>query len=147
MTLWCKPGAPGSLKTDNPSFNQEEHTIGTWNVRTVCQAGKAAQIAAEMRNYNVVLLGISEAGWTQAGKKRLMSGEMLLYSGHEEAPHTEGVALMLSQSAQRALIGWEAHGPRVITATFRTKENICMNVIQYQKAVRQMHQGRKTSKR
>ena len=63
------------------------------------QAGKVAKIAAEMRNYNVVLLGISEAGWTQAGKKRLMSGEMLLYSGHEEAPHTEGVALMLSQSA------------------------------------------------
>ena len=94
------------------------------------QAGKVAKIAAEMRNYNVVLLGISEAGWTQAGKKRLMSGEMLLYSGHEEAPHTEGVALMLSQSAQRALIGWEAHGPRVITTTFRTKENICTNVIQ-----------------
>lgn len=58
---------------------------------------------------------------------------MLLYSGHEEenAPHTEGAALMLSQSVQRSLIGWEAHGPRIITASFRTtKERISMNVIQ-----------------
>lgn len=56
---------------------------------------------------------------------------MLLYSGHEEdnAPHTEGFALMLSQSALRALIGWEAHGPRIITVSFRTKEDISMNVI------------------
>ena len=61
-----------------------------------------------------------------------MSGEILLYSGDEEenSPHTEGIALMLSQSAQRALIGWEAHGPRIITASFRTtKENISMNVM------------------
>ena len=79
MTLWCKPGAPGSLKTDNPSFNQEEHTIGTWNVRTVCQAGKAAQIAAEMRSDNLVLLGISEARWTQAGQTWLRSEGMPLY--------------------------------------------------------------------
>lgn len=107
-------------------------TIGTWNVRTMYQTGKAALIAAEIQNYNRVLLGISEARWTQAGQKKLVSGEML-YSGQEEenAPHTKGVALMLYQSAQIALIGWEAHGPRIITASFRkTKEHISMNVIQ-----------------
>ena len=108
-------------------------TIGTWNVRTMYQAGKTFQIAQEMNNYNLVLLGISEARWTQAGQKRLLSGELLLYSGHEneDAPHTEGVALMLSRDAQRALIKWEAHGPRIITASFRTtNEKIKMNVIQ-----------------
>lgn len=46
---------------------------------------------------------IDETGWTQSGK-------MLLYSGHEEdsSPHTQGVALMLSPTASRSLIGWEA---------------------------------------
>jgi exonuclease III len=49
----------------------------------------------------------------------------------EETPHTQGVALMLSKPAHRALIGWEAHGPRIITATLRTKKKkINMNVIQ-----------------
>ena len=35
-------------------------TIGTWNVRTMFQSGKAAQIAPEMQRYNIALLGISE---------------------------------------------------------------------------------------
>ena len=56
-----------------------------------------------------------------------------MYSRHEEenAAHTEGVAIMLSRTAQKALIGWEAHGSRIITASFTTKKkNIKMNVIQ-----------------
>nr|KAG5693079.1 hypothetical protein BaRGS_010638 [Batillaria attramentaria] len=86
-----------------------------------------------MRRYNITLLGLSETRWLQAGQVRLSTGELLLYSGHEDedAAHTEGVAIMLSKEAQRALIGWEAHGPRMITASFWTKKkNIDMNVIQ-----------------
>jgi len=38
---------------------------------------------------------------------------------------------MLSRVAQRALIGWEEHEPRIITASFRTqKKKINMKVIQ-----------------
>ncbi|VDO49247.1 unnamed protein product [Schistosoma margrebowiei] len=58
---------------------------------------------------------------------------MLLHSGHEEenAPHTHGVALMLSKVARNALVGWEAHGSRIIKASFKTKkEGITMNIIQ-----------------
>ncbi|KAK7090431.1 hypothetical protein V1264_010229 [Littorina saxatilis] len=108
-------------------------TIGTWNVRTMYEPGKTAQVAAEMRRNNLTLLGISETRWTDAGQRRLMTGELLLYSGHEEndAHHTQGVGLMLSKQAQRSLIGWEAHGPRIITASFRTKKKrIKMHVVQ-----------------
>lgn len=108
-------------------------TIGTWNVRTMHETGKCVQVATEMRNYNLTLLGISEARWIGCGVKRLTSGETLLFSGHEgdDAPHTLGVALMLSRAAQGALIGWEAHGPRILTATFRTKKrSINLDVIQ-----------------
>ena len=97
------------------------------------EKGKTAQVAAEMRNNKLTLLGISESRWTGSGQRRLATGEMLLFSGHEEedAPHTLGVALMLSTMAQKALIGWEAHGPRILTATFRTKiQRIIMDVIQ-----------------
>ena len=60
--------------------------------------------------------------WLRSG--RLITGELLLFSGHEQenAPHTQRVALILSIIAQSALIGWKRHGPRIITATFRTKE-------------------------
>ncbi|VDP62249.1 unnamed protein product [Schistosoma curassoni] len=107
--------------------------LGTWNVRTMWDTERAFQIAAEMRRYNLEVLGISETHWTQVGQQRITSGERLLYSGHEEgnAPHTQGVALMLSKRAQDALIGWESHGPRIIRASFKTKkEGISMNIIQ-----------------
>ncbi|VDP85334.1 unnamed protein product [Schistosoma mattheei] len=71
------------------------------------ETGRVFQIAAEVKRYNLELLEISETHWTQVGQQRLASGELLLYSGHkdENAPHTQGVALMLSKQAQNALIG------------------------------------------
>ncbi|VDP64940.1 unnamed protein product [Schistosoma curassoni] len=86
-----------------------------------------------MRRYNLTVPGISETHWTQAGQQRLNTGEMLLYSGYEEesAPHTQGVALMLSKEARNAFVGWESHGSRIIKASFKTKkEGITMNIIQ-----------------
>ena len=55
------------------------------------------------------------------------------HNGHEEdnAPHTQGVGLLLTTETQKALIGWEAHRPRFLTASFKTTEKrINMNVIQ-----------------
>ena len=107
--------------------------IATWNVRTMYETGKTVQVAQEMRNYNISLLGLCETRWLQTGQLRLTSGETVLYSGHTEegASHTEGVALMLSPEAQRSLIGWEPVNPRIITAKFATKkDNIKLNIIQ-----------------
>lgn len=72
------------------------------------------------------MLEISETRQIQSGLKRLISGEMILFSGHDEedAPHTEGEALMLSRSAQKALIIWESHGPRT------KQKKIKVNIIQ-----------------
>ncbi|VDO68636.1 unnamed protein product [Schistosoma margrebowiei] len=80
--------------------------IGTWNVRTILKTGRTSQIAAEMRRYDLVALEISETHCAKAGQKTLDPEEMLLYSGHEQenAPHTQGVALMLSKEARNAII-------------------------------------------
>ena len=86
------------------------------------ETGKTAQVASEMRNYRFSILGESQR--TGSSQRLLITGEQLLFSGHEQenAPHTQGVALMLFRTAQKALLGWEGHGQRIITATFRTKE-------------------------
>ncbi|VDP00503.1 unnamed protein product [Schistosoma curassoni] len=107
--------------------------LATWNSRTMWETGRVILIAAEMKRYNLEVLGINETHRTQVGQQRLASGELLLYSGHEEenVPHKQGVALALSKQAQKALIGWESHRPRIIKASFETKkEGITMNVIQ-----------------
>ena len=97
--------------------------VGTWNVRTLYAACKTAQVASEIRNYNITMLGLSETRWTESGQMRLTTREMVFYSGLEEinAPHTKGVPFMLSQEAQQALITWEAAGPWIIIPSFRTK--------------------------
>ncbi|VDP48030.1 unnamed protein product, partial [Schistosoma curassoni] len=80
--------------------------LDTWNARTIWETGRASQIAGEMRRYNLEVLGTRETNWTQGGQQRLASGELLLYSVHEEenAPHTQAVALTLSKRAQNTLI-------------------------------------------
>ena len=88
--------------------------FGTGNVKTMNTTGKAELIAKEMREYGVSILGLAETRWLQSGTTRLPSGETILYSGHvhDGAHHTEGVALMLGQKAQKAcLVGtWSAQG-------------------------------------
>ena len=107
--------------------------IATWNIRTMYVAGRTIQVAREMKNYKIEVLGLSETRWLQTGQLTLSSGEQLLYSEHTEdgTPHTEGVALMLAPDAQRALVGWEPVNSRIITAKFTTKKkDIRLNNIQ-----------------
>ena len=55
--------------------------IGNWNVRTLFQASKLVQAVGEMDNYNLGMLAVTEARWTNCGKQRLTSGETIMWSG------------------------------------------------------------------
>ena len=128
---------PGKRKeTARPKLlltSRRPTNIATWNVRTMYAGGKAAMIAVEMRRYKISLLGLGETRWLQSGQVKLASGETILYSGHpdDSAPHTQGVAFMLSKEAQRALISWEPINSRIITAKFQTThKKINLQVVQ-----------------
>ena len=107
--------------------------VATWNIRTMYETGETIQVAREMKNYKIGVLGLSETRWLQSEQLRLSSWEQLLYWGHIEdgAPHTERVALILPPEAHGALIGWEPVNSRIITAKFTTKKkDIRLNIIQ-----------------
>ena len=57
--------------------------FGTWNVRTMYEAGKCAQIAAEMTAYNLSILDLCETRWLESGCIQLSTGQTVLYSGHD----------------------------------------------------------------
>ena len=125
---------------------KEISKVGTWNVRTMYEASKTAQIAREKRAYNISVLGLCETRWTKSGQTMLNTGDTVLFSGHEEenAPHTEGVVLMLSHQAYNALIGWEALGPRMMHSSFKTRmEKIQLNIIQCYAPTNDKDEGKK----
>jgi pyrimidine deaminase RibD-like protein len=86
------------------------------------QSGKPAQIAKKIHKYEIEVMGLSETRWISTGKTILATGEVVLYSGHQEedSPHTEGVAFMMTKEASKALISWEPISSRIITASFQT---------------------------
>ncbi len=82
-TIWeGLPGSSNDTRMNDSSENRKEATnrkmevlnakyktkIGFWNVRTMHEAGKLAQITSEMRHYNLHVLGISESRWTGSGR-------------------------------------------------------------------------------
>jgi len=94
--------------------------IGHWNVRTMFQTGKSAQIAKEMDQYGLGILGISECRWNGAGKQKLATGHTIIYSGDEER-HERGVAIMMNAQAEKALMEWTPVNERIITARFYSR--------------------------
>ena len=95
------------------------------------ETGKLAQVAIEMERNRLHILGVSETRWIQSGTKHLKSGELFLYSGRDDRTHAEGVGILLSKIAKKTLRGWEAHGSRVIMASFNTRNRkINMNIVQ-----------------
>ena len=96
------------------------------------EVGKRAQVLAEMQRNKLHILGISETHLNQSGQQHLATGELFIFSGHnEDGPHREGVGLLISKTAKKTLRGWENLGPRIIRASFSTRnKNINMNIVQ-----------------
>lgn len=64
-----------------------------WEIKRVIQ------VTAKMKRYNLELFEISETYLMQLRQQRAASGELLLYSDHEEekATHTQKVVMMLNK--------------------------------------------------
>ena len=58
--------------------------FGCWNVKTLYQLGKTAQMCREMDNYGISVLGVSECRWTGIGKVIIQTGHVIIYSGKKE---------------------------------------------------------------
>jgi len=96
--------------------------IGTWNIRTLYEAGKSAQVSREMHRHNLKMLGLYETCWNGTGRTRLTGGDTIIYSRHEEGhPHVHRVALLLTPEAEQALLSREPASPRLLTARFNSK--------------------------
>ncbi|RUS92092.1 hypothetical protein EGW08_000116 [Elysia chlorotica] len=49
--------------------------IGTWNIRTLYETGRIAQVSKEMKEYSLKILGLCETRWTGADRRTLQKEE------------------------------------------------------------------------
>ena len=105
------------------TFGTRKQTrFGTWNVRTMLETTKLAQIAREFRSYKLELLGLSETRWKGSGERRLSTGETLFYSGKPETEdHSSGVGFLISKKVKLCLTEWKPVADRIISLRLATK--------------------------
>ena len=96
--------------------------IGFWNVRTMYETGKLAQVTHEMRRYNLHILGISECRWTGSGRMCTNTGETVLYSGRDDNHHSEGVAVILKKGIEKSLLEWKAINSRLMKIRLKGRQ-------------------------
>ena len=74
-----------------------------------------------MKNYNLSMLAVTEARWTDCGKQRVTSGETIMWSGRKDGIHQEGVALIVKKEQSNTLLNWKPISERLLYAQFNSK--------------------------
>ena len=95
--------------------------IGAWNVRSLIDVVKAAQVARVMEMNRCEILGLREMSWGGFGRVKLKTEQTLLFSGREDNLHRQGVGILMLGNATKALIYWKPVNERIITARFYSK--------------------------
>lgn len=90
--------------------------IGFWNVRTMYETGKLAQVTEEKRHYNLHIIGISESRWTGSGRCRTNTRETVLNSGRDDDQHH-----ILKKGMEKCLMEWKPITSRLLKIRMKAK--------------------------
>ncbi|XP_052218101.1 craniofacial development protein 2-like [Dreissena polymorpha] len=88
--------------------------VGCWTVRTLYQTGKLAQVVSELNRYNLTLMGVTEARWTDSGKQKVSFGIVIIWSARTDNDHREGVAVIISKSKANTVLQWKPVNERLL---------------------------------
>ena len=79
--------------------NMNKIKVGTWNVRTLYQAGKLENVIQEMGRLDVNIFGLCETRWTNSGSMQI-DDYKIIYSGGDK--HEKGVGIILDKKGPKA---------------------------------------------
>ncbi|KAI8115525.1 Craniofacial development protein 2 [Lucilia cuprina] len=104
--------------------------IGQWNVRTLREPSRLAQLESQFEKLNVAVLGISEMRWRGKGQLASANGNVVLYSGKDDRLES-GVGFIIAKDLKMSLKDWSPVSDHIITPRFFfTKIGKCLSVIQ-----------------
>ena len=78
-------------------------------------------VSREMTKRGIDIMGISETHWTGQGKVELAEGDTIIYSGRDDDEHRQGVGILMSKKASRALTDWTPVSERIIQARYHSQ--------------------------
>ena len=90
--------------------------IGFWNVRSMYETGKLAQVTEERRHYNLHIIGISESGWAGSRRCRTNTGETVLHRGRDNDHHH-----ILKKGMEKCLMEWKPISNRLLNIRMKAK--------------------------
>ena len=81
-----------------------------------------SQLAQEMRQYNVHIMGVSESRWTGRGRLTTTTGETVLYSERDDDQHHKRVAVILKKEVEKCLMEWKPISGRLMKVRLKGKQ-------------------------
>ncbi|XP_055383684.1 uncharacterized protein LOC129613579 [Condylostylus longicornis] len=94
--------------------------IGQWNVRTMMESSRLAQIESEMKRYRVKILGVSETRWPGLNEITTAKGNKFIYSGNNNGG-SNGVGMIIDKSISSSMMSWKAVSDRIILVRFYSR--------------------------
>lgn len=92
---------------------KEKLRVGTWNVRTLLQAGKLKELCGVAERYHLDVVGVQEVRWH--GRDKIRKGPWtFIYSGREDKQHEAGVGVLLSKRAADVLTSSDCISERLM---------------------------------
>lgn len=115
-------------ETDALKIDVAQIKIGTWNVRTMYQAGKTHNAIKEMKRLKIGIMGISEMRWPGSGEC-MVDNYRVYYSGKETNKHQHGVGMILDEHFSRFVNNYVPISERILLIQMNTTP-IKLNILQ-----------------
>lgn len=106
----------------------KERKIGTWNVQSMYQAGKTANIVKEMKRLQIDILGCSETRWPNSGHY-IINEHHIYFSGDNTTRNKNGVAIILNDRTNLTVKGFIPVSNRVALIKIKAQP-FDLNIIQ-----------------
>jgi len=90
--------------TSKSKDKRNMYKISTWNVRTLYQGGKLANVENEMERLKIDIMGIGEMRWPGSGEMTTEKNRKVIYSGGDTA--SRGVGIIMENDIYQKLLGY-----------------------------------------
>ncbi len=109
----------GEKSTTGQKLNiRNNFYVGTWNVRTLNQKGKLAELTHGLMKYKWNVLGLCETRWKDSGEITTEDHHKFYYSGKLDK-HEHGVGFLVNSDTTKAVLGCRPISSRLISIRLR----------------------------